>query len=86
MLVQHIEVLETSLLNLNFEMALECMSLLDLAKSNHIAHFKPMTLYSKFLGLRETFFKSVMKESVNKSVLVDRVELLYRTGYVDCAE
>lgn len=86
MLAQHIDSLEMSILNLNFEKALECLSLLDIAKENFTAHFKPLTLYSKFLGLRETFFRNFGKERLTKSRLIERVELLYQTGYIDAAE
>ena len=86
MLASHIEVFEISILNLDFLQALECLSLLDIAKENHIIHFKPLSLYSKFIGLKETFFKNLLKEKLTKTNLLERIELIYRTGYVNMAE
>lgn len=86
MLQKHIEDLEMSILNLDFEKGLEALSLLEMAKQDHVSNFKQFGLFAKFLKLKKNFLSNVLREKLSKQELILRIDMLYQTGYVDIAE
>ena len=86
MLSKHVEDLELSILNLDFEKGLEALSLLEIAKSEYSVNFKPFGVLAKFLKLKNIFLTNFLREKMTKPKLLERIDMLYQTGYVDISE
>jgi hypothetical protein len=86
MIQKHIEDLDISILNLDVEKGLEALSLLEMANQDHVTNFKQFGMFAKYLKLKKIFLSNILREKLSKVKLIERIDMLYQTGYVDIAE
>jgi hypothetical protein len=66
-----------SILNLDFEKGLEALSLLEMAREDHVGNFKQFGLFAKFLKLKKNFLTNILREKLSKTKLIVRIDMLY---------